>query len=238
MGSRLARFSTGCRTLVGIVEHGLERRRRFQRLEERDHVDDVLVAEHAVAAPGRHHRVGIIDALVVNGVEEMLVRLVGIADLGEIGADIARQVGAAGRTHHVAGQTRAAARAVGDKLVALGRIAGERRKLARLLRRRRRIELGQRVPFRLVALGPAGIALIRQDRCVALEFERRQFLRRLRIGRQAGCKQQGAGGDQCSGGNAARQNPSTRHELLPEHIVMVRASPCRRGRKAAVVNSR
>ena len=38
IGSRLSRFSTGGGRLLGIVERGLERGRRLQRLQERDHV--------------------------------------------------------------------------------------------------------------------------------------------------------------------------------------------------------
>ena len=43
----------------------------------------------------------------------------GIADLGQIGPDIARQIGAARRPHDVAGKARAAALTVGDEFGAV-----------------------------------------------------------------------------------------------------------------------
>ena len=72
-----------------------------------------------------------------------------IADLGEVRADIAGKIGAAGRTHDVTGKARPAAIAIRDQCGALFGIAGDLAfDLARLFRRRRRSEIAARSPAR------------------------------------------------------------------------------------------
>ena len=137
------------RTLGRIVERGLEHRRGFQRLQERDHVADFLIVKHAVAAPRRHYRFGIIDARIIDIVEQPLVLAPCIADFRQIGSGVAGQVGVTGLTHNMAGETRAAAVTVGHQLGALGRIARDRAtELARRRGCRRRGQIRERVEFR------------------------------------------------------------------------------------------
>src|SRR5262245_4717170 len=69
------------RALAWIVKLGVEACRCFQRPEERYDVTDLLVVEYAMRAPGGHDGLGVIDARIVDVVEQPLVVASGIADL-------------------------------------------------------------------------------------------------------------------------------------------------------------
>ena len=114
------------RTLFGVIELGLERGRRLQRLQESNHVVDFLVIEQAVSAPGRHHRLRIVNPRVVNVVEEVFILTAGIANFRKIGTDITREIGSAGRAHDMASKARASAVAIGHQLSAFGGVARDR----------------------------------------------------------------------------------------------------------------
>ena len=208
------------RPLRRVVERGLEHGRRLQRLQERNHVVDFLVVEKAVASPGRHHRVGIVDAPVIDVVEQPLVLAARIADLRKIGRHVAREIGASGGTHNVAGETRAATVAVCHQLGAFFRVAGNRTAdLARLLGRRCGRQIAERVVFRVVARRPTGITLPRALGRIGLKLKRRLFFR-LRTGDRT-ARQHNGPREQCDC-RGARQNPSTRHQILPTTVFIVR----------------
>ena len=223
------------RPLRRVVERGLEHGRRLQRLQERNHVVDFLIVEKAVASPGRHHRVGIVDAPIVDVIEQPFVLAARIADLRKIGRRVAREIGASGRTHHVAGETRATTVAVCHQLGTFFRVAGNRTgDLARLLRRRRRRQITERVVLRLIARGPTGIALPRALGRIALGVER-HFLLGLRTGDRT-ARQHDDPREQCDC-RSPRQNPSTRHQILPTTVFIVRRVNWRDGCQLTVIFS-
>ena len=151
------------RPLLGIVERIGELRRRLQRLEERHHVPDLGLGVEAVLAPGRHHRLRIVDPGIEDVVEQPLVGAAGGADLRQIGADIARQCLRL-RPHDVAGEAAAAAAAVEGELLALGGIAGHFLDDDLAAPGRRDGAFGERVVVVPARLGPIAIALPRLRR--------------------------------------------------------------------------
>ena len=112
------------RTLLRIVEFGLVGRRRFQCLEERDRVADFRVVKYAMATPGRHHRLGIVNPRVINVVEQVFVLAACAPDFRKIGADITWQIGTPRRSHDMAGEARSPAITIGHQLGALFGITG------------------------------------------------------------------------------------------------------------------
>src|SRR6185436_5649359 len=76
--------------LLRVVERILEGRRRLQTLEERHYVPDLGLVVIAVLAPWRHHGLRIVDPRVEDVVEQPLIGATGLADLRQIGPDIAR----------------------------------------------------------------------------------------------------------------------------------------------------
>src|SRR5437870_77144 len=112
------------------------------------------------------------------------------------------------------GKTRTAAIAVGHELSTLLGIPGDRAAdLTRLCRRRRRCNVTERVVLGLVACGPTAIALPRPRRRITLGFER-GFVLDLRLRARSPGNGKGGNHEQDSG-RAARQNPATRHRVLP-----------------------
>ncbi len=105
-----------------------------------------------------------------------LVLAARIADLRKVGRHVAREIGASGGTHNVAGETRATARPVSHQLGTFLRIAGNRTgDLARFFRRRRRRQIAERIVFRVVARGPTGITFPRALRRIAFGVERHLY---------------------------------------------------------------
>jgi len=104
--ARVAGSSIGLENFAGVL----------QGLEESDDILDLVILVEAVLAPGRHHRLRIVDARIEDIVEEPLVGAAGGADLRQVGADVARHFRRL-RAHDVAGEAAATAAAVEGELL-------------------------------------------------------------------------------------------------------------------------
>ena len=60
----------------------------FQRLQESDHVIDFRIVKKSVTAPGRHDGVRVVDARIINVVEQPLVLAASIANSERSGATL------------------------------------------------------------------------------------------------------------------------------------------------------